>query len=105
MKMNNKTMEGRNRLFRESVRYGRIYPCICCERLCFHNGVKIYSQDYHDAINLKFNDITLRAMNFKELGKDGNASYICLTCRCYLEKGKVPPMSKQNSLSLIDLRG
>ena len=35
MLIENTTMEGRNRKFRESVRYGRQFSCICCERLLF----------------------------------------------------------------------
>ena len=102
-KYNNKTLEGRNRLFRESVRYGRIYPCVCCERLCFYNGVKIYSQEYHEAINKRYHDISLKAMGFRILPDNRNSFYICLTCKRYVENGKIPPMSSQNSLTLIDL--
>ena len=102
-KCDSKTFEGRNRLFRESVRYGRDFPCICCERLLFRNGVKVYSQDYHDALNLKFENITSKAVGSIDLNKDIKILYICLTCKRYIERGKIPPMSNRNSLTLLNL--
>ena len=61
-KEKNKTIEGRNQKFRESVRHGRIYNCVCCERLCFNNGVTMYTSTFQDTVDSKFDDITRRAI-------------------------------------------
>ena len=102
-KEENKTLGGRNKIFRESVRHGRIFSCVCCERLCFNIGVKQYTEEFRNIVDSKFDNITRRAIGNSPHISDDSISYICLTCKRYIEKGKVPPMSKENSLSLIDL--
>jgi len=103
-KEKNKTMEWRNKKFRESVRYGRIYNCVCCERLCFKNGVTLYTRSFQESIDSKFENMTSRAIG-GNYSFDEDVSYICSTCKHHIQKGKVPPMSRQNALKLMDLRG
>ena len=38
------TDEKRGESFRDSIRDGRKYGCVCCHRLCFKNGVKIFNE-------------------------------------------------------------
>ena len=42
----NSTEEGRRKIFRDSIRDGRKYPCICCHRLCFKNSVQVFSNEF-----------------------------------------------------------
>ena len=48
---------GRIQTFRESIRNGRKYPCVCCHRICFQNGVTEYSNDFHAHVTEKYDDI------------------------------------------------
>ena len=71
----------------------------------FYIGVKLYTNEFHDYLNMKFENITLKAIGQVHELYDGKLFYICLTCKRYVEKGKVPPMSNQNCLKLFDLNG
>ena len=53
----NGTEEGRRKLFRDSIRDGRIFPCICCHRLCFRNSVQLFSNEFETEINNKYENI------------------------------------------------
>ena len=42
------TERKRGKIFKESVKHGRIYPCISCHRLLFQNGVYQFTIDDYD---------------------------------------------------------
>ena len=50
----NRQEAGRIQSFRDSIRNGRKYPCLCCHRVCFQNGVTEYSNDFHTHVTEKF---------------------------------------------------
>ena len=92
-----RTPEGRIALFKESVKYGAIFPCVCCQRVMFQQSVVNY-----DAVKEKIEkheglfEKAIQNMDLVPviLGKH----YLCLTCRKYLVKGSMPPMSHCNNL-------
>ena len=89
------TEKKRMKLFREATKFGRIFPCICCHRLLFRNGVIDFIAKDFD------NDILM-----KSIGKfyTEKQLYICFTCKKYLLKKKTPPMCHRNNLQLLDIR-
>ena len=93
----NKTPEGRIKLFKESVMYGAIFACVCCQRLMFkqsvidYNAVKDKIEKHEGLFEKAIQNMDLVPVTF---GKH----YLCLTCRKYLVKGSMPPMSHCNNL-------
>ena len=46
-----KTEEGRRKLFFKSVKFGPIFGCVSCHRLCFDNGVISLANNFIEDIN------------------------------------------------------
>ena len=99
-KLKSSTDEKRGKSFRDSIRDGRSYECVCCERLCFKNGVKQFTHAFVSSVEKDHPNLINKAIGARNA--HGN-HHICLTCKSYLSRGKVPPMSNQNSLQLMDL--
>ena len=109
---NLKTCVDRIKKFKAAVRYGPIFPCISCEQMMFEKGVSKLDDkilDELEAICSK-TDKTLLTRVFKEKMNDerfkvsfGTSSYVCHTCKKYLSRGKIPPMSAANNLSLKEI--
>ena len=101
----NSNEEVRRKCFLKSIQLGRIFECICCHRKGFQTSVlplpfdfaaeykKSYPQIYSDSIG----DIETKPVDGK--------FYWCKTCKSYIMKNKIPPMSNQNSLNLFDFDG
>ena len=88
------TEENREKLFKESIKFGRIFPCVCCHRLLFKNSVSNFVvSDFHEEI--------IRKVNCDEIIDQD--LYICTTCKNYMSKKSVPPMCHTNSLQLFDI--
>ena len=88
------TERKREKLFKETIKHGRIYPCISCHRFLFKNGVyKFIIEDFDEAIICQ------------TVGEDAitDSSYVCYTCKGYLTKKKMPPMCYMNNLQLFDI--
>ena len=93
-----KTPEGRIALFKEAVRYGAIFPCVCCQRVMFKQSVVDYNSvkekiEKHEGLFEK------AIQNMDLVPVIHGKHYLCLTCRKYLVvKGSMPPMSHCNNL-------
>ena len=98
-----KTRESRQEQFRESIRDGRIYECLCCHRLWFKNSVKPFTWEIEAAINKKHEDIVGKSIKREGVRKTNGQYHICTSCKLYISKGKMPPMSNQNNLQLLEI--
>ena len=96
------SLEGRSKQFKDSIKAGRIYECICCHRLSFHNGVTSLDNAFITKIK-KHSLILDAAIGIKSTTKINGKFQICTTCKNHISNGKMPPMSHKNSLELIDL--
>ena len=105
----NKTAADRILCFKKSVRYGPIFPCISCEQMMFEKGVSRLERGILDNIKSACGkkDKTLFNRVFKYKLRDlsfqvsfETCFFICHTCKKYLMKGKLPPMSAANNLGL-----
>ena len=73
------TEQKRSKLFKESIKFGRIFPCICCHRLLFKNGVTDFvAENFSEEILGK----AIGSFNVK------TDLHICFTCKRYLFKKK-----------------
>ena len=103
-RMNRKNTEEKRRImFKNSIRDGRIYECVSCHRVCFQNGVTLFTSSLESKILKDFPDIIHNSIGMKHTRKKDEVYHICLTCRNHISRGKVPPMSNQNNLDLIDI--
>ena len=105
----------RKKAFLAAIRNGRIYFCVCCHRRLHENSVlelhedwqKEYEEQYPGSIN-KFIG-TIPSQNFfipclkTETPQKLKSCFICHTCKNYVEKNKMPPLSNQNNLQLVDV--
>ena len=104
------TEEKRFNLFRNSVKYGPIFPCSCCHRLMFDNSVINLTRSkylenletrhpglFDKAVGSLDEDlkVTLDQESFK---KGENYHYLCKYCKDKLWEGKIPPISHRNKL-------
>ena len=96
-----RTMEGRIAMFRQSVRYGAIFPCVCCHRVMFQQQVSKYSGKVKIEIE-KHEGLFESAIGRLDLvRKVFDDYYICSTCKSYLcKKKEMPPMSHLNNLEV-----
>ena len=95
------TKENRRKVFKQAIKYGRIFECVSCQRLCFVNGVQAFTYEFESKLE---QDLINKSIGKKEnVNKTHDKFHICKTCRNHISKGKVPPMSNQNSLQLMGL--
>ena len=93
-----KTPEGRIALFKEAVRYGAIFPCVCCQRVMFKQSVVDYNS-VKEKIEKHEGLFEQAIQNMDLVPVIHGKHYLCLTCRKYLVvKGSMPPMSHCNNL-------
>ena len=100
-------------LFKDSVKLGRIFECLCCHRRLFRAGMKkiedllVYRESlenrnfpglYELAIGDVANPLTRRSPDAVY-----GAYHLCSTCYASLNKGKMPPMCHNNNLGLYDI--
>ena len=88
-----KSEEGRRQLFFESVKYGPIFGCVSCHRFCFDNGVISLATNFVEDIEECHPGIFERAIgSFIHVKPVHGKYHLCLTCKKYIFKGKVPPL-------------
>ena len=99
----NESAFGRRRVFIESVRDGPCFPCIVCHRMMFNISIiQINLEKFRKDVN------AVEGCNFFEkvvhdrIPSSKNRHYICVTCKGYLFKGKMPPMAAKNNLEVYD---
>ena len=90
--------------FKREIQHGLSFPCFCCHRVFFINGVSnINYQKFCNNINNQDPEFLEKAILLPIPGKcyvNGNL-YLCHTCnRSYLQKLKCPPTSAINGLQL-----
>ena len=106
------TESQRLKLFLENTLFGAIFICSSCHQRHFKTNVQLFNQSLKDKIFDKIpmdhciEDLEpLKTSNFGEISshyiqKKIDEQFICLTCLGYLRKGKLPPSSVKNCLSL-----
>ena len=97
----NLTIQGRKRIFNDSVKSGPIFVCICCKRTLYDNAVIPISLKDRDTLRNRLNNI--RPNFFEEtIGEyptENKNVCLCFTCKNYhLFKGFMPPMCHSNNL-------
>ena len=97
------TEEKRRKMFKDSIKYGRTYECVSCHRVCFENGVHLFTSVFESKLEKDYPGLIQRSIGIKQTLKTNKEYNICTTCKSHLLKGKMPPMSNQNSLQLMDL--
>ena len=95
-----KTAEGRIAAFREDTRDGPCFPCICCQRAMFHQSVVKYEGKVKEKIE-SYEGLYEKAIErIDMIPIVRNKYYLCKTCKKYLDKNQVPPMSHCNNLDV-----
>ena len=100
-----KDEEQRRKRFIESIKRGRIFECVCCHRKMFDTGVSKLSQGFKEEYESDFCQTFKDSIGNVETRQVDGHFYWCTTCKTYITKGKIPPMSNQNNLQLFDLDG
>ena len=91
--------------FRSSVENGCIFICVCCNRRCFDTNVVKYNEQFTASIEEDYPDLLERCVqSVSESDSVQGKQYICHTCKNYLKRGKMPPMSTKNGLDIVDLK-
>ena len=100
-----KTEEGRRKIFQESVKFGPIFGCVCCHRSCFDCNVIRLKENFVEEIEDCHPGIFKDAIgSFAHVKPVNNAYHMCLTCKNYIFKGKIPPMSHKINLEVFDVK-
>ena len=94
--------EERRKCFLTAIKNGRAYECICCHRRLFQAGVISVPEDYKSYLDNRYPGSFNAAIGTIVTKKTDGCYHICHTCKNYVEKGKIPPMSHQNSLHVFD---
>lgn len=77
----------------KEVRLGPVYVCCCCRQTFFAKSV-VHCKDAYQA-SLPAN----QAMNLlHDVPMHDGKRWLCLTCKRYIDKGAVPPMSVENKM-------
>ena len=91
--------------FRSSIENGCIFVCVCCNRRCFDTNIVQYNEQFTASIEEDYPDLLEKCV--KSISESDNVQgkqYICHTCKNYLKRGKMPPMSTKNGLDIVDLK-
>ena len=100
---NVRTEEGKRKVFKDSIRNGPIFGSVSCHRLCFNNSVIGLLPKFVDSLEECHPGIFQKAIGALDPVKPVKGKhYLCLTCKKYIFKGKVPPMSHKNKLEVFD---
>ena len=91
--------------FRSSIENGCIFICVCCNRRCFDSNIVEYNEQFIANIEEDYPDLLKRCVqSISESNSVQGKQYICHTCKNYLKRGKMPPMSTRNGLDIVDLK-
>ena len=106
----------RKKIFLDSVRNGRIFPCICCHRLLYDNSVVELDDDWKEDQEQQFPGSISKFIgpikkpqvylpcSRLETPQLLSNDHVCFTCKKYLEKDAMAPMSNMNNLQLVDIQ-
>ena len=87
------------------MKYGPIFGCVCCHRLCFDTNVISLRETFFDEIEECHPGIFKKAIgSYSHVNRVHNSYHLCMTCKGYMFKGKVPPMSHKNNLEVFDIK-
>ena len=90
--------------FRSFIENGCIFICVCCNRRCFDTNIVEYNEQFIASIE-DYPDLLKRCVqSISESNSVQGKQYICHTCKNYLKRGKMPPMSTKNGLDIVDLK-
>ena len=95
--------EYRKSKFDESIKDGRIYECVSCHRILFKNGIETLPDNFYEMLENESPGLFATAIGAFETTQINEKYFICLTCKNYISKGKIPPMSNQNNLQIFDI--
>ena len=98
------TVEGRRKIFLQSVKHGPIFGCVSCHRSCFDNCVISLPKTFADDLEKCHPGLFKKAIGSMNSVRSIKGNYhLCFTCKSYLHKGKIPPMSHKNNLGVFDV--
>ena len=88
--------------FKENIKYGPTFPCLCCERLMFENSMcKLTDSEFNEYTN------TLEKLYKQTWNKCNKAIngkyYICSTCKSLIKQHKRPPQCFLNGLHIEEV--
>ena len=87
-------------LFKEKIKSGPDFVCICCHRMMYRQNVRPYHKGKFPKLSKEQHAVILEA--FMYTSTDGR-TWICVTCDRALQKGNMPRQAKANGLSLFDI--
>ena len=87
-------------LFKEKIKSGPDFVCICCHRMMYRQNVRPYHKGKFPKLSKEQHAVILEA--FMYTSTDGR-TWICITCDRALQKGNMPRQAKANGLSLFDI--
>ena len=100
-----KSTAERLQAFRSSIENGCIFVCVSCNRRCFDTNIVQYSEQFIASIEEDYPDLLEKCVqSISESDSVQGKQYICHTCKNYLKRGKMPPMSTRNGLDIVDLK-
>ena len=105
----------RKKLFLASIRNGRIFVCLSCHRKLHENQVIELDENWREDYELKFPNSLAKLIGpppermvylpcpRQEPSRHVSENFICYTCKKYLERNAMAPMSYQNNLQLVNI--
>ena len=87
-------------LFKEKIKSGPDFVCICCHRMMYRQNVRPYHKGKFPKLSKEQHAVILEAFMYTSI--DGR-TWICITCDRALQKGNMPRQAKANGLSLFDI--
>ena len=109
------TVFKRRKTFLAAVRNGSIFFCVCCHRKLYDNQEVELDKDWKESYETQYlgsyekfiGPIPLRRIFLPcpagEQNSEITSDYTCFTCKNYLEKNRMAPMSNQNNLQLANI--
>ena len=105
----------RLKAFRDSIRNGRVFFCICCHRMLHENqGVEL-AEDWKESFDAQYPGAVARFIGpipsrtvylpcpIDQEAEELTSDYTCYTCKRYLERNKMAPMCNQNNLQFVNI--
>ena len=87
--------------FFQDIKYGPIFPCVCCCRDMFKRGVKVVTDDFKKQLE---DDTLISCLKLEDGFLVDGDHYICLNCHRVLKnKKKMPDICYLNGLGLSDV--
>ena len=106
----------RKKLFLDSVRNGRVFPCICCHRVMYDSQVveldddwrEDHEQQYPGSVSKLIGPINKPTVYLPCLKSETpqllSSDHVCFNCKKYIEKNAMAPMNSMNNLQLVHIQ-